>query len=312
MEAMHLWLESLSTILILLDLGILDGGKVNQSGLQQKEPEVSLVASTSPRCFLPDLLLTLSFSLTVPSSIIAWPGPPVTSGGDRPSFFQKYEPQWKLKDRYNQISDWLDLEIEKRPQLICTYVPDVDQLGHKSGSNSVDDALSRVDLFIASLSDLIGSRNLSQIMDLIIVSDRGMTDTSTSRLVYLDKVLGSELFSQIQSQDIWPNVGLHFEGGAELGKKRLETAERILREASKSHGSGGGKAFKVYRKEEIPESWGWKKSSRLAELLLIPETGWSFTNEEEMRIHSIDGVYQPLGSVFLLVSLSFLISWTQS
>jgi len=108
-------------------------------------------------------------------------------------------------------------------------------------------------------------------------------------LIYLNDLLGPSLFSQLK-QELWPNDGIKFKGTEDQQKERMREAEIVLRKAS-----GNVKAFKVYRKEEIPEGWNWKKSERLAELLLIPEIGRSFTSRDEMRLYAVDGVYQPLG-----------------
>ena len=45
------------------------------------------------------------------------------------------------------------------------------------------------------------ARNLTDIVDVIFVSDHGMTDTSHPELVYMDDILGEEGYSYIEHED---------------------------------------------------------------------------------------------------------------
>lgn len=78
-------------------------------------------------------------------------------------------------DKLTQVMDWLDLPINTRPQLITTYIPNIDQMGHKGGpvSAEVDGALELVDHFIGDLVESLAQRNLSEIINVVIVSDHG-------------------------------------------------------------------------------------------------------------------------------------------
>lgn len=78
-------------------------------------------------------------------------------------------------DKLAQILDWLDQPILRRPQLITTYIPNVDQMGHKGGPDSieVEDALRLVDGFIGDVVESLTQRNLSEIINVLIVSDHG-------------------------------------------------------------------------------------------------------------------------------------------
>lgn len=58
-----------------------------------------------------------------------------------------------------------------------------------------------VDNFAKSIHTSLRERNLSNIVDVIFVSDHGMTNTSNSRLVYLDDVMGEEYVAQIEHEE---------------------------------------------------------------------------------------------------------------
>ncbi len=99
----------------------------------------------------------------------------------------------------------------------------MDQVGHKAGPGSdlvnvrwfylfglnaemtflrpSQSVLRDVDEFAASIHSSLRERNLTQIVDVIFVSDHGMTNTSNTRLVYLDDVMGQENVGQIEHED---------------------------------------------------------------------------------------------------------------
>lgn len=94
-----------------------------------------------------------------------------------------------------------------RPQLITAYAPEVDQEGHRSGpaSEGVEHQLIQMDNFAKGIYDLLEERNLTEIVDVIFVSDHGMTSTHNERLVFLDDILGKDGFEGIEH-----NEGLFF------------------------------------------------------------------------------------------------------
>ena len=125
------------------------------------------------------------------SAVLAWPGPPITSHGERPRHFQRYVKGWSTADRLRTIERWLDMgSVDERPSLICgelhgissplhdadaqsvAYVPDVDAAAHGAGPDpsdpSVAAALRAVDDFIAALLRSIAARNASELVDVVV------------------------------------------------------------------------------------------------------------------------------------------------
>lgn len=78
-------------------------------------------------------------------------------------------------EKVDQITQWLDLPLERRPDLITAYVPEIDSAGHLDGpdSESVSHALHIADEGVGKLVRGIKSRNLTDIVNLLIVSDHG-------------------------------------------------------------------------------------------------------------------------------------------
>ena len=72
------------------------------------------------------------------------------------------------------------------------------------------DTLKTVDLFAKNLQDALEVRNLTEIVDVIFVSDHGMTDTSNPEWVYIDDYLGKQALDFLEHEDGWPSMGLRF------------------------------------------------------------------------------------------------------
>lgn len=77
-----------------------------------------------------------------------------------------------------------DMPYSQRPHVMTVYAPEVDQAGHGSGpdSNEVKSELRKMDTFIGEVFDQIDQRNLTDVVDVIVVSDHGMAGTSWALL----------------------------------------------------------------------------------------------------------------------------------
>jgi predicted AlkP superfamily pyrophosphatase or phosphodiesterase len=62
-------------------------------------------------------------------------------------------------------------------------------------------SLAEVDAFARDLHKSLKSRNLTDIADIIFVSDHGMTDTSHPEMVYMDDILGQDGLRAIEHED---------------------------------------------------------------------------------------------------------------
>ncbi|KZT67252.1 nucleotide pyrophosphatase [Daedalea quercina L-15889] len=204
---------------------------------------------------------------------LMWPGPPTTASGSSPTYYVPWRDRVPLKEKLDQITTWIDLPIEERPQLIMAYEPSLDQAGHLAGpaSDLVNVVLHQVDAFAKDLHDALEARNLTEIFDVVFVSDHGMTDTSDPEWIHVDDILGDG-FSMIEHDDGWPSMGLRFKPEADTDKYL-----RVLLNASEA---SGGK-FHVYTHETMPERWHFADNYRIAPIYIVPKMGYALTNHVE-------------------------------
>ncbi|KDQ62542.1 hypothetical protein JAAARDRAFT_122323 [Jaapia argillacea MUCL 33604] len=204
---------------------------------------------------------------------LMWPGPPTTRTGASPTYFIPWRDKVPLQEKHDQIMNWIDLPLEERPQLIVAYEPSLDQAGHSTGPNSplVNSTLKQVDIFAKEIHESLVARNLTDIVDVVFVSDHGMTDTSHPELVYIDEILGDG-FEKIEHEDGWPSMGIRFSPLANAS----EYLNILITAASQN-----SEKFDVYTYDTMPERYHFTDNPRIAPIYIIPKMGYALTTRKE-------------------------------
>jgi predicted AlkP superfamily pyrophosphatase or phosphodiesterase len=231
------------------------------------------------------------------AAIHMWPGSEAHIGGVDLSFVDPYNADESLDNKVKRVLGWLDLpgpesaeQIAEspRPQLIVAYVPNVDADGHLYGPNSTEIRKSIVDVdnMLGGMFDGIRQRNLSHIVNVIVVSDHGMATSSVDRLIQLDDIID---VSKIEHTDGWPNFGLR-----PYKDEDIEPLYRQLKVKSEEN-----TAFDVYlRDKDMPPEYHFSNNERIAPLWMIPKTGWAIVQRKDFDIEKAkkEGlVYNPKG-----------------
>ena len=220
----------------------------------------------------------------VRSAIHMWPGSEAHLPDVEPTYMDKYNGSESLPRKVESILNWLDLPGDDdqasavaedlRPQFIAAYVPNVDADGHLYGPNSTEirATIADVDSVLTLLVEGLLARNLTEIVNMVIVSDHGMATTSTSRLIQLDDLIDMSLVDHI---DGWPLRGL-----------RLKHPERdvpILYEQLSQQAAKAG-SFEVYTLETMPERYHFTNNDRIAPLWIVPNTGWAVVEKSDFDV----------------------------
>ena len=124
-----------------------------------------------------------------------------------PTYWRPFDDSVPNAARVRQVLQWLALPAAERPSLITLYFSEVDHAGHRHGPDSprVLEAASRLDAALGQLLSGIQKLNLLDRTTLVIVSDHGMSQVATNRVIFLDDYL------QLSTVDVieWsPNLGL--------------------------------------------------------------------------------------------------------
>ena len=228
----------------------------------------------------------------IKSAIHMWPGSEAHIDNMDPAIVDKFNRTEALNRKTDRILELLDLPDDggddKRPQFIAAYVPNVDSNGHKYGPNSteVQDTIAEVDEMLGGLFAGLETRNLTNVVNVVIVSDHGMATTSTERLVQLEELVDLDLVDRI---DGWPSRGLRPKHPRDL---------QILEDQLQSAAPNYSHAVEIYSRENMPERYHFSDNDRIAPLWVIPKTGWAIVEFPELDAQKAleEGeVYNPRG-----------------
>ncbi|KAF8895602.1 Phosphodiest-domain-containing protein [Infundibulicybe gibba] len=206
---------------------------------------------------------------------LMWPGPPRTSTGAASTYFVPWKNKVPLGEKLEQIINCLDIPLAFM-KFMCppAYEPSLDQAGHSTGPMSalVNRTLGEVDAFAKDLHTELKARNLTDIVDIVFVSDHGMTDTSHLDAVYMDDILGEDGIKMVEHEDGWPSMGLRFHPTANASHylDLLQTA------AAKNP-----EKFSVYTHETMLERYHFSHHERIAPIYVVPNIGYILTTRAE-------------------------------
>lgn len=233
---------------------------------------------------------------SVRTAVHMWPGSEAHIKAQQIAYVDKYNGSEVLIRKVDRIMDLLDvpgpLDIgtnanTPRPQLIAAYVPDVDGDGHRYGPNStqIRQTISNADAMIGGILKGLQERNLTNVVNVVVVSDHGMATTDVSRLIQLEDLIDPEELSHI---DGWPLYGLR--------PKNPDRLHTLYDKLVSEHGDNPN--IEIYLRENMPERYHFSNNDRIAPLWIIPKTGWAIVTKSEFNVK--DGkkkgeVYHPRG-----------------
>ncbi|KAG2420275.1 hypothetical protein HFD88_005076 [Aspergillus terreus] len=250
--------------------------------LQEEFQNTLPSANMEPKWWNAEPLWMTAENRGIVTAVHMWPGSEAHIMGVDPTYYDRYNGSEALSRKVDRVLEWLDLPgleddslaVPERPQFIAAYVPNVDSDGHKYGPNSTEirSTISQVDDMLAKLFSGLQERNLTDIVNVVIVSDHGMATTSTERVVQLDDLIDMNLVERI---DGWPLRGLRPKRPEDVDslKVQLETLAENY-----SH------AVEVYTRETMPERYHFSNNDRIAPLWVIPKTGWVIVERPDFDV----------------------------
>ncbi len=217
----------------------------------------------------------------VRTAVHMWPGSEAHILHQEVAYIDKYNGSEILPRKVDRILGLLDLPGPEdiganadtpRPQLVAAYVPDVDGDGHRYGPNSTEirKTIASADAMMGDILIGLHERNLTSIVNVVVVSDHGMASTDASRLIQLEDLIDPAELSHI---DGWPLYGLR--------PKKPEDLHRLYNEAKAKNNPN----VEIYlRDEDMPERYHFSKNERIAPLWIVPKTGWAIVTKDEYDV----------------------------
>jgi predicted AlkP superfamily pyrophosphatase or phosphodiesterase len=197
------------------------------------------------------------------SAVLFWPGSETKIKDIRPTYWKKYDMGLTYDKRIKQTLDWLDLPVEKRPNLIALYFDAPDTQGHIYGPDSPEamKAVYEVDKTLGILMQGLKQRGIINDINIIVTSDHGMTPISPDKIVFLDDYID---LSSVDIIDWSPVLSLRPHDGKkdEIYKALVNVNPHLT----------------VYYKEDISERFHFRNNDRITPIIGIADEGWSISS----------------------------------
>ena len=191
-----------------------------------------------------------------------WPGSEAPIGGLRPTYWRPYNEAMPNAARIAQVLRWLALPADRQPAFITLYFSDVDTAGHAHGPDSVEvrQAAARLDRMLGELISGAGRLKLMDRLNVVVVSDHGMSQLSDRRIIYLEDYLD---LSTVDVTEWSPVLGLVPRSGS------VDAVYAALK--------GKHPSLAIYKREETPAHLHYRNNQRIPPILGLAEDGWTIT-----------------------------------
>ncbi|KAG0334099.1 hypothetical protein BG004_000560 [Podila humilis] len=233
------------------------------------------------------------------SGVIMWPGGEAMRSVP-PTYHVRHKSSTPVQAKMDTLLEWLDKPKEERPTVMTVYISEVDTAGHYFGPDSkrLQKALTQVDTALASLLDGLRSRNLDKIINLMLVSDHGMSYVTAATSIYYDDYIDpSEL---ILEESLQPHLGIQTKD-----PKRLLEIYQTLKDAQFKHNL----PFKVYKREDIPARYHYASNPRIAPVVVLADPGHVMTRRDMdvavVGVHGWDNEMEEMRAIFIASGPAF-------
>jgi predicted AlkP superfamily pyrophosphatase or phosphodiesterase len=229
-----------------------------------------------------------------------WPGSEAMIHGTRPSEWRPWDDgETDMNARLAWVEKHLSRPVDRRPRFVSFYTEVVDNAGHEFGPSApeVDRALAIADRAIGRLVGIVRRHHLEDVVDLVVVSDHGMTEVSIDRRIFLDDLVPD--WKQVLEVVDWnPLFAANLKQPAE--------ADRVLASLQRTQ------HLQAHQKADTPESWHYRNSPRVPAVLALADEGWTITTHDRKEDpwvvggnHGYDPTLPAMGAIFIAAGPSF-------
>ena len=232
----------------------------------------------------------------VRTSVYFWPGSESAVQGRRPSAYWNYRAATPDSVRVDESLAQLRLPPGRRPHLVMLYLTVVDDTTHRYGPETprTAGAVATADHAVARLLDGIDALPIHDSVNVIVLSDHGMQESSSQRMVPLRPLLTAAGIDTgaVHMGDNGPTMSLWFGGDSALARRTHAALRRGLSHA------------RVYAPGETPPAWHVGGNARAGDLLVVAEPGYVVAKGAGDRVlsagnHGWDPVDPEMHGVFV-------------
>lgn len=207
------------------------------------------------------------------SATMFWPGSDTAIAGVRPSYWKPFDRNVTPEQRVDTVLGWLDLPPDQRPRFLTLYFEHVDRAGHDHGPSSpeVNNALTEVDAALGRLLDGLAARGLGNAINLLVVSDHGLTAASSTRVVVVDDIVNLKRVRAV-------NYGVVAGFAPEPGQQAYAYKTLVKRH---DH-------MRCWRRTQMPARFHYGSNPRIPPIVCLADPGWIIARSDWVKEHPHD------------------------
>lgn len=222
-----------------------------------------------------------------------WVGSEADIQGRYPTYWKPYDGSMPFKARIDTVVKWLSYPDSRAVNFATLYFEHVDSQGHAYGadSDSVKQAVRESDQLLGYLKNQLRQKRLWDKMNIIILSDHGMTDLSADKIIRLDEIINMENVERI----VWNPITMIW--------PKADSKQQVYQSLKENEYH-----YKVFKKEELPERYRLKNHRRVADIVMVADLGYTIldqANEDRFReslpqgTHGYDNNQKAMQAFFL-------------
>ena len=224
-----------------------------------------------------------------------WVGSEAVIKGRQPTYWKKYDQKLAFEARIDSVVSWFSYPAQSRPRLVLLYFHEPDWTGHTYGPNSPEtiSQIERMDSVLGNLISKTSNLTISSKLNIIIVSDHGMTD------VYPEQIIDLSTYTDLSNMNVagaGPTVFI-----SSKSKKLLKKAYKDLKVIDNAN---------IYWKTNIPKRFHYRNNIRIPDLLIVANEGWSLMplghgSSSPKGSHGYDNQLDNMKAIFIANGPSF-------
>ncbi len=204
-----------------------------------------------------------------------WPASEAEIMGVRPTEYFVYDGSVTHKNRVDQILKWLDYPNDTRPQFLSLYFSHTDSYGHRYGPDSEEilAAIQEMDRSIGLLINGLKSRGIFDSVNILLVSDHGMTATYSDSVIFIDDYIN---MGEVTMVDWTPVASI-------LPSVHVDSIYTKLKNAHPR--------MSVYKKGEAPERFHYRNHRRIQPITAVAHNHWAISTHARFDAADEDHPY---------------------
>ncbi|XP_048850441.1 venom phosphodiesterase [Brienomyrus brachyistius] len=236
--------------------------------------DLSGTEKENPRWYLGQPIWHTVMNQGLKAGTFFWPGSDVQINGSFPNIYEVYDGNVPSEERVFKVLQWLRLPDNTRPDFYTLYLGEPDKSGHKFGpvSGGVIEAIQNLDRIIGQLMNGLKQMNLHRCVNIIIVADHGMEDTSCTRMEFLENMLGNV-------NDLYVYQGAFGRIRSNIKGQSLDSAQLVANLTDFQCRKPSPK-LRPFQKTHLPKRFHYASSRRIDDTVILVEPKWLFARNK--------------------------------